>query len=161
VAQSCAHFRRVDILVNNAGMSPLYSSLEEVSEELWDKCQLRDGVLLNQREERRCGRADSARSSSASACTPATASRSSSAPRARVPTRSLKSSSVHGQQHGEGGALAGATGVIVPVGTAVYGVPGDLGRSRCLRPRRARVRQPNVGEHERLTVQAKRTCSVQ
>jgi len=31
------HFGRVDILVNNAGMSPLYPSLIEVSETLWDK----------------------------------------------------------------------------------------------------------------------------
>jgi NAD(P)-dependent dehydrogenase (short-subunit alcohol dehydrogenase family) len=31
------HFGKVDILVNNAGMSPLYPSLTEVSEELWDK----------------------------------------------------------------------------------------------------------------------------
>ena len=31
------HFGRVDILVNNAGMSPLYDSLPEVSEALWDK----------------------------------------------------------------------------------------------------------------------------
>lgn len=30
-------FGRVDILVNNAGMSPLYPSLLEVSEALWDK----------------------------------------------------------------------------------------------------------------------------
>jgi NAD(P)-dependent dehydrogenase (short-subunit alcohol dehydrogenase family) len=30
-------FGRVDILVNNAGISPLYDSLAEVSEELWDK----------------------------------------------------------------------------------------------------------------------------
>ena len=30
-------FGRVDVLVNNAGMSPLYPSLEEVSEELFDK----------------------------------------------------------------------------------------------------------------------------
>jgi NAD(P)-dependent dehydrogenase (short-subunit alcohol dehydrogenase family) len=30
-------FGRVDVLVNNAGMSPLYPSLAEVSEELWDK----------------------------------------------------------------------------------------------------------------------------
>lgn len=30
-------FGRVDILVNNAGMSPLYPSLEEISEELFDK----------------------------------------------------------------------------------------------------------------------------
>ena len=31
------HFGRVDVLVNNAGMSPLYPSLAEVSEELFDK----------------------------------------------------------------------------------------------------------------------------
>lgn len=31
------HFGRVDVLVNNAGMSPLYPSLDEVSETLWDK----------------------------------------------------------------------------------------------------------------------------
>jgi len=31
------HFGKVDILVNNAGMSPLYASLVEVSEALWDK----------------------------------------------------------------------------------------------------------------------------
>jgi NAD(P)-dependent dehydrogenase (short-subunit alcohol dehydrogenase family) len=31
------HFGKVDILVNNAGMSPLYPSLAEVSEELYDK----------------------------------------------------------------------------------------------------------------------------
>src|SRR3989475_7892002 len=31
------HFGAVDILVNNAGMSPLYPSVEAVSEELWDK----------------------------------------------------------------------------------------------------------------------------
>ncbi|MEO1061603.1 MAG: SDR family oxidoreductase [Actinomycetota bacterium] len=30
-------FARVDVLVNNAGMSPLYPSLGEVTEELWDK----------------------------------------------------------------------------------------------------------------------------
>jgi NAD(P)-dependent dehydrogenase (short-subunit alcohol dehydrogenase family) len=30
-------FGRLDVLVNNAGMSPLYPSLEEVSEELFDK----------------------------------------------------------------------------------------------------------------------------
>jgi NAD(P)-dependent dehydrogenase (short-subunit alcohol dehydrogenase family) len=30
-------FGRVDILVNNAGISPLYPSLTEVTEELWDK----------------------------------------------------------------------------------------------------------------------------
>jgi len=30
-------FGRVDILVNNAGMSPLYPSLDEISEELFDK----------------------------------------------------------------------------------------------------------------------------
>ncbi len=32
-----SHFGRVDILVNNAGMSPLYPSLAEVSEALFDK----------------------------------------------------------------------------------------------------------------------------
>ena len=32
-----AEFGRCDVLVNNAGMSPLYSSLPEVSEELFDK----------------------------------------------------------------------------------------------------------------------------
>jgi NAD(P)-dependent dehydrogenase (short-subunit alcohol dehydrogenase family) len=32
-----AHFGRIDVLVNNAGMSPLYPSLVEVSEALWDK----------------------------------------------------------------------------------------------------------------------------
>ncbi|MCB1746130.1 MAG: SDR family oxidoreductase [Gammaproteobacteria bacterium] len=31
------HFGRVDILVNNAGMSPLYPSLDQVTEELFDK----------------------------------------------------------------------------------------------------------------------------
>ncbi len=31
------HFGRVDVLVNNAGMSPLYPSLEEVTEENFDK----------------------------------------------------------------------------------------------------------------------------
>lgn len=34
---SIAEFGTIDILVNNAGMSPLYSSLSEVSEELYDK----------------------------------------------------------------------------------------------------------------------------
>ncbi|HEY1827671.1 MAG TPA: glucose 1-dehydrogenase [Acidimicrobiales bacterium] len=37
VEQSYAAFGRVDVLVNNAGMSPLYPSLTEVSEDLWDK----------------------------------------------------------------------------------------------------------------------------
>src|SRR4051794_34290064 len=32
-----AELGRLDVLVNNAGMSPLYPSLEELSEELWDK----------------------------------------------------------------------------------------------------------------------------
>jgi NAD(P)-dependent dehydrogenase (short-subunit alcohol dehydrogenase family) len=31
------YFGKVDILVNNAGMSPLYPSVDAVSEELWDK----------------------------------------------------------------------------------------------------------------------------
>jgi NAD(P)-dependent dehydrogenase (short-subunit alcohol dehydrogenase family) len=37
VAAAYTHFGRVDVLVNNAGMSPLYPSLVEVSEALWDK----------------------------------------------------------------------------------------------------------------------------
>ena len=32
-----AHFGKVDVLVNNAGMSPLYPSLDAVTEALWDK----------------------------------------------------------------------------------------------------------------------------
>jgi NAD(P)-dependent dehydrogenase (short-subunit alcohol dehydrogenase family) len=32
-----AELGRLDVLVNNAGMSPLYPSLEAISEELWDK----------------------------------------------------------------------------------------------------------------------------
>ena len=32
-----AEFGRVDVLVNNAGMSPLYSSLDSISEDLYDK----------------------------------------------------------------------------------------------------------------------------
>jgi len=35
--RSLDHFGKVDILVNNAGMSPLYPSLPEVGEALWDK----------------------------------------------------------------------------------------------------------------------------
>ncbi len=37
VERAYAEFGRVDVLVNNAGMSPLYPSLDEVSEELFDK----------------------------------------------------------------------------------------------------------------------------
>lgn len=37
VEAAYARFGRVDILVNNAGMSPLYPSLDQVSEDLWDK----------------------------------------------------------------------------------------------------------------------------
>ncbi len=32
-----SHFGRIDVLINNAGMSPLYPSLESVTEELFDK----------------------------------------------------------------------------------------------------------------------------
>ena len=35
--QRTTHFGKLDVLVNNAGMSPLYPSLVEVSEALWDK----------------------------------------------------------------------------------------------------------------------------
>jgi NAD(P)-dependent dehydrogenase (short-subunit alcohol dehydrogenase family) len=37
VARSYERFGRVDVLVNNAGMSPLYASLPDVSEALFDK----------------------------------------------------------------------------------------------------------------------------
>ncbi len=37
VETAYAAFGRIDILVNNAGMSPLYDSLDEISEELFDK----------------------------------------------------------------------------------------------------------------------------
>jgi len=37
VEAAYAGFGRVDVLVNNAGMSPLYPSLAEVGEALWDK----------------------------------------------------------------------------------------------------------------------------
>lgn len=37
VETSYARLGRVDVLVNNAGMSPLYPSLAEISEALWDK----------------------------------------------------------------------------------------------------------------------------
>jgi len=35
--RACAEFGKVDVLVNNAGMSPLYPSLTEISEALYDK----------------------------------------------------------------------------------------------------------------------------
>ena len=37
VERAYAHFGRIDILVNNAGMSPLYDSLDDISEALFDK----------------------------------------------------------------------------------------------------------------------------
>ncbi|MGW0022547.1 SDR family NAD(P)-dependent oxidoreductase [Rhodococcus sp. NPDC003382] len=37
VERTYAEFGRIDILVNNAGMSPLYDSLGNISEALWDK----------------------------------------------------------------------------------------------------------------------------
>jgi NAD(P)-dependent dehydrogenase (short-subunit alcohol dehydrogenase family) len=37
IETTCAELGRIDVLVNNAGMSPLYPSLDAVSEELWDK----------------------------------------------------------------------------------------------------------------------------
>ena len=37
VAQTLDQFGRLDVLVNNAGMSPLYESLDAISEELYDK----------------------------------------------------------------------------------------------------------------------------
>jgi len=37
VQRALAEFGRVHVLINNAGMSPLYPSLEEVTEALWDK----------------------------------------------------------------------------------------------------------------------------
>ena len=37
VEAAYAEFGRVDVLVNNAGLSPLYPSLDAVSEELFDK----------------------------------------------------------------------------------------------------------------------------
>ncbi len=37
VDSAWAHYGKVDVVINNAGMSPLYSSLADVSEELFDK----------------------------------------------------------------------------------------------------------------------------
>ena len=36
-AQAISTFGRIDILVNNAGLSPLYPSLDQVTEDLFDK----------------------------------------------------------------------------------------------------------------------------
>jgi hypothetical protein len=37
IAETLARAGRLDVLVNNAGMSPLYPSLDAVSEELFDR----------------------------------------------------------------------------------------------------------------------------
>jgi NAD(P)-dependent dehydrogenase (short-subunit alcohol dehydrogenase family) len=37
VDEAYAHSRKIDILVNNAGVSPLYPTIEDVSEDLYDK----------------------------------------------------------------------------------------------------------------------------
>jgi len=37
VAQTLGQFGRLDVLVNNAGMSPVYESLDAISEDLYDK----------------------------------------------------------------------------------------------------------------------------
>lgn len=37
VEKVISHFGRIDVLINNAGMSPLYPSLDQVNEELFDK----------------------------------------------------------------------------------------------------------------------------
>jgi NAD(P)-dependent dehydrogenase (short-subunit alcohol dehydrogenase family) len=37
VAETLKTFGKIDVLINNAGMSPLYPSLDQVSEELFDK----------------------------------------------------------------------------------------------------------------------------
>ncbi len=59
VEAAYARFGRIDILVNNAGMSPLYDSVENITEDLWDnvvdvnlKGPFRLTALIGRRMER-------------------------------------------------------------------------------------------------------------
>jgi NAD(P)-dependent dehydrogenase (short-subunit alcohol dehydrogenase family) len=59
--EAIAEFGRIDILVNNAGMSPLYSSLVDVTEDLYDKVlgvnlkgPFRLSTLLDNPRRRQC-----------------------------------------------------------------------------------------------------------